>query len=70
MFDGRVVWLHDDDFKPDLIRDESIPVQYRLKQEAFDASLSAHVLLWGDRVIKNRHGRVGEIGNEYSVSRV
>lgn len=68
MIDGRVLWLSDRDFKPELIRDESIPVQFRLKPEAFDASLSAHVLLWGDRVIKNRHGRVGEIGNEHSVA--
>lgn len=65
MFDGRVVWLHDDDFKPELIHDESTPVQYRLKPEAFDASLTAHFLVWGDRVIKNRHGKTGEITAQY-----
>ncbi|WP_342049901.1 MULTISPECIES: hypothetical protein [unclassified Cupriavidus] len=63
MIDGRVLWLSDRDFKPELIADESIPVQYRLLPEAFDASLGAHVLLWGDRVIKNVHGRSGHISD-------
>lgn len=70
MIEGRVLWLTDDDFKPELVGDESIPIQFRLKPAAFDASLTAHVVLWGDRVVKNRRGRAGEIGPEYSVAPV
>ncbi|MEZ7780484.1 hypothetical protein O4A46_01595 [Cupriavidus gilardii] len=66
MIEGRVLWLNEDDFKPELVDDESIPVQFRLKPEAFDASLTAHVVLWGSRVVKNRHGSAGEIAAEYS----
>lgn len=66
MVEGRVLWLSDSDFIPELMRDESRPIQFRLKPEAFDASLTAHMVVWGDRVVKNRFGRAGEITSEYS----
>ncbi|WP_404991192.1 hypothetical protein [Cupriavidus pauculus] len=60
MLEGRVIWLSDADFIPERIDDQTLPVQFRLKPEAFDASLSAHVVLWRGEVVKNVVGPAGQ----------
>ncbi|WP_434033573.1 hypothetical protein [Cupriavidus sp. a3] len=61
MVEGRVLYLFDEDFNPELIGDDSLPVQYRLKAHVFEASLAAKAIIWGDRVVMNRFGRAGLI---------
>lgn len=66
MLDGRVVWLTDSDFIPELKGNDSLPVMARLKDQALDAALLAKVVLWRNQVVKNVFGDVGEIARSFS----
>ncbi|ALS63640.1 hypothetical protein [Pandoraea apista] len=46
------------DFKPELADRHDLPIQARLTDEAFDASLDCMVIIANDRLIKNRYGDI------------
>ncbi|RKU03369.1 hypothetical protein C7H84_09530 [Burkholderia sp. Nafp2/4-1b] len=56
-----VLVLQDSDFKPEGERDLGKPFQGQLREDAYHASLTAPIVMYRNRVLKNRLGTAGVI---------